>query len=651
VQAQQSAEAAPVDEVPGVTGEESPELRALRLAELELFGRDQAIVELTPTLPRPLRLSAPVGMGSGASELGVRTGPSGIQLDLSWLEGLTLPDLPVRWDDRVIRYLQFFRDDPRGQQIIRSWIRRLDRFGPLIRRTLRAQGLPEDLIYVAMVESGFDPLARSDAGAVGLWQFLSRTGEEYGLRRDRWVDMRRDPEASTIAAARYLADLHRRFGTWELALAAFNMGYGALLRAIRKYDTNDYWELSHLEAALPFETSLYVAKVVACAIVGRNPEQFRLGDLTREPPIEHDVVEVPAGTGLALVARAAGVTIEELRRLNPALLRHRVPPGPEPWQLRIPAGRGEAFARAWARIRPREAAHHSYVVRFGDDLARIARRFRTSDTALRELNQIEDGERIVAGNVLLVPAVEPHEERPSEPPVVAIPPGTFEYADRRRVFYRVVQGDRLDEIARFFDVSIDEIQQWNAIDPRAVLQEGMFLQLFVPAHVDLEAAVVLAESEVRTLVIGSEEFYDWHARQEGRVRLRYCVRPGDTLSGIAARFGLTVGSLARINQIGRESVLRIGQELIVYATPDRIPRELRDRMDSSALDGLAAVESVAPAVGHEGPPPSEPSRALTGDAADVAESTARPAPPLPTDAIAPAAPSDIPSPPDLPTAS
>ena len=129
-----------------------------------------------------------------------------------------------------------------------------------MRRVLREQGLPEDLIWVSLVESGFDPAIRSPAGAAGLWQLMPDGARIYGLVVDRWIDERLDPERSTDAAARYLADLHRRFGAWELALAAYNMGYGGLLAAIRKYNTNDYWELSRFESGIPFETALYVPR-------------------------------------------------------------------------------------------------------------------------------------------------------------------------------------------------------------------------------------------------------------------------------------------------------------------------------------------------------------------------------------------------------
>ncbi|MCZ7684286.1 MAG: lytic transglycosylase domain-containing protein [Sandaracinaceae bacterium] len=261
----------------------------------------------------------------------------------------------MRWDERVIRFLEFFRDDPRGNRFVRAWLQRVDRYGPTIRETLGRQGLPRDLIFVAMVESGFDPTARSHAGAAGMWQFVERTGESFDLPVDHWVDMRLDPARSTEAAARYLGQLRDRFGTWELAFAAYNMGYGALLRAIRKYNTNDYWTLAHLEAALPFETNIYVAKIVACAIVAHNPERFGLGDLAREQPVRFQTVSIPGGVSLSVVARAAGTTSERLRELNPALRRGRTPPDARagPCTSRRRARRSSRSAgRASGRRRP-----------------------------------------------------------------------------------------------------------------------------------------------------------------------------------------------------------------------------------------------------------------------------------------------------------
>ena len=330
-------------EAPLIDGAESAELRAMRLYDEELFGARPLTEPSSPADRVRVSDGAPAATTDTPPPIPAQT--AGSSHDLSYLRGLSLPDIPVRWDERVIEYLEFFRDDPRGRRHIAAWLRRVDRYGPTIRAALRAQGLPEDLIYVAMVESGFDPTARSGAGAAGMWQFVQRTGEELGLEVNHWVDRRLDPEASTVAAGRYLQMLHERFGTWELAFAAYNMGYGALLRAIRKYNTNDYWELSHLEAGLPFETNIYVSKILACAIIGHNRSRFGFGDLENEAPLRWDTVEVPGGIALGTLARAAGTNAATLRSLNPELRRTRVPPGAGPWRLRLPAGSADRFAQ------------------------------------------------------------------------------------------------------------------------------------------------------------------------------------------------------------------------------------------------------------------------------------------------------------------
>jgi membrane-bound lytic murein transglycosylase D len=385
------------------------------------------------------------------------------------------------------------------------------------------------------------------------------------------------------------------------------MGYGALLRSMRKYGTNDFWRLSRLEAALPYETNLYVAKVMACAIVGRNLERLGLGDLRREGALSWDEVEVPAGTTLAQVARASESTIDELRRLNPALRRDRTPPGRALSTVRVPGGHGATFTERWPRVRPGRPAHSPYLVRQGEDLATVAHRFRTTEAALRELNALAETDVVRPGFDLMVPAVAPREPSFETPPVVVVPARTFTYEGRRRVFYRVTRGDRLAEIARFFGVSFAEVRQWNEVDPRATLQDGLFLQLFVPSDFDTSRAVVMTPDEVQVLVMGSEEFYEHHVRQEGRVRLRYRVREGDSLSTIANRFGLSVGSVCRINVMPRDAVLAIGQEIIVYTSGDRVPAEMRGQIEPepetpAAVDASEPTPEAAP----EAPPDAEP---------------------------------------------
>ena len=576
------------------SGPESPELQSLRLFEEELFGPPPS-----PAESEGVRVSPGPAAVRSDGTAPARPEVAPVSRELSWLGGLRLPDIPVRWDDRVVRFLEFFRDDPRGRGFIRAWMRRLPRYRAPIQRTLARRGLPRDVLFVAMVESGFDTGAQSGAGAAGMWQFVRTTGEAYDLPVDHWVDMRLDPEASTDAAARYLGELHERFGTWELAFAAYNMGYGALLRTIRKYNTNDYWRLSHLEAALPFETSIYVAKIIACAIVAQNLERFGLGDLVSEAPLEWETVEVPGGTPIALAARAAETDAATLRALNPALRRNRVPPTAERWTLRIPRGASARFAQRWPRLRPEHAAHVQRTLRFGETLADVARELGVSESSLRELNEISELERVGAGSVVMVPTARPAARRPSEPAVVTVPDGPQQIPGRRRVFYRVIERDRVAEIAAFFRVPADELCRWNGVDPSALLQPGMFLQIFVEPSLDLSRALVLAPDEARVLVMGTDEFFAYHESQNGRVRFRYRIEPGDTLTRIGQRFGLPAVSLSRINQLGRDAVLRPGDELIVYAEPSRVPPELRpNAIDGDALapGGEATTERTGPAL-------------------------------------------------------
>ncbi len=523
-------------EAPLLPGEESPELAALRALEAEL-AEQRGLVDSPPP---------------------------------PWMARLRVPDLPVHWNERVARLVDFFRRNTAGRSLASAWLRRLAHHGDLVRRRLRAAGVPEDLVYVAMVESGFDPRARSPAGAVGMWQFVAPTAREYGLRIDHWVDERRDIVASTDAAARYLGDLKRRLGSWELALAAYNMGYGALLKSIRRYNTNDFWALARLEAALPYETAQYVTRILAMAVVGHNADRFGFSGLEDIAPLRLVAVEVPGGVSLRALARAAGMPLEALHALNAALRRGRTPPGRDPWPLWLPAQREAEFRTRWARMRPNQPPLRSYVVRFGETLSEVARRFGTTVNKLRKLNEIPRGgeARVGFGTVLVVPDVPPRPRPESERPLVPVPADVSGPEGHRRVFYRVVPGDSLSEVARFFGLTVEDLLKWNHLDPRARLLPGLLLQIFVPPEVDLERALVWREGEVEVLVVDGERFHERLQQLAGRRRIRHTVRKGETLSGIARRYGLRLADLARINRISPRERLREGQHIIVYVQED-----------------------------------------------------------------------------------
>lgn len=480
---------------------------------------------------------------------------------IPWLDQIKLPDLPVRLDPRVVRYLEFYKNDRRGRAIMTSWLKKEGRWKPLFEDALRRARLPVGLVYISMIESGFDPLDRSHAGAVGLWQFMPEGGRIYGLREDYWVDERRNPEKATQAFVHYIADLKERFGAWPLTLAAFNAGYGAVLRAMQKYNTNDYWELCRHEDGLPWETTLYVPKAMAVAIVGENKKLFGYEDVAADPPYAFDRVTVPSSMSLTAMAKAAGVTVGELTALNPELRRNRTPP--EQWQARVPRGAGARFA---ANFESHREMVKPFVVRFGERLDEIAAAHGTSARELRTLNGIDDSSEVRPGLTLLVPdgrkALTPP---PCDTTIVAVPDKEEVVAGRKRIFYRTLPMDTPAEIAAFFKVKPTELARWNNVDLDARLASNMVLQLWVANDFDTSRAALVDPSRVRVVTVGSAEFFDLVEGKRGRKRLSYTVRKGDDLKRIGKKFNLTVADLERINRFGAAHTdLVVGQKLIVY---------------------------------------------------------------------------------------
>ncbi|MET0385230.1 MAG: LysM peptidoglycan-binding domain-containing protein [Polyangiales bacterium] len=553
-------------------------LRSARRELLALLAKDSVVredarggSEHDSAHEPPIRVgSPPPSMTSEVPKLPLST--SGPTPELAWLRNLALPDIPVRWDDRLVKALEYYRTDPRGRTLIRGLFARQSLYSPMILAKLRAAQLPEDLIYVAMVESGFDPKARSEVGALGVWQLMAAPASQYGLDMSRWVDNRMNPDQCTDAALRYLSDVYDDLGSWPLAMAAFNMGYGALLRSVQKYNTNDLWLLSNLEAGLPFETVTYITRVMAYAIIGRNRARFGVADVTPERPLETVTIELPGGLQLARVAKAAGMDVNALAAVNPELRKQRLPPDVKTWPLRLPKERAAHFREKWASQGPLPPQHKQHVLRLGERLSDVAELYGTSTAKLLKLNDLPDGAKPRAGDKLWVPDVDPAPKPAGDKPVVGIPADTFVYADRKRVFYRIAQGDDLAEIARFFQVSVDELRIWNRVATDAKLQRGMFLQLYVPKDTELSQTLVLAPNEVRTLIVGSEEFFNFHESQQKRVRMRYRVKPGDTLRSLAERFELSVGSIARINQFAREKKLEPDSEIIIYVADPNTKR-------------------------------------------------------------------------------
>jgi membrane-bound lytic murein transglycosylase D len=299
------------------------------------------------------------------------------------------PAYPVVVNAQVQAFIERFTGSRR--EVVGTWLDRSTRYLTMIRSVLREQGLPEDLAFVAMIESGFNPLAVSRAGAKGLWQFMAGTARGYGLRVDQWVDERLDPEKSTAAAAAYLRDLYKQFGSWALAKAAYNAGEVRVIQAIRRVGSTDFWTLAG-SRFLRQETKEFVPAIHAATVIGRDPSRFGFEPESPEP-VATEVVRVPPETSLATVAAVGRIPVETLRSLNPVLLRGSTPPG-GPYELRVPVGSREVLARGLGAPRPQPGVvasaravsdpHQVHIVRPGDTVTGIARQYGVSvDDVLR----------------------------------------------------------------------------------------------------------------------------------------------------------------------------------------------------------------------------------------------------------------------------
>jgi membrane-bound lytic murein transglycosylase D len=314
----------------------------------------------------------------------------------------TVSQLPLEANDAVLSFINYFRGE-RGRQVLIAGLKRAGKYKPMISRILDEEGIPQEFIFLAQAESGFLPRAVSYMAAGGMWQFIPGRGAEYGLRRTEWVDERFDPEMATRAAARHLRDLYHYFGDWYLAIAAYNCGPGNVERAIERTGYADVWELRS-RGTLPLETSNYVPIILAMTIMAKNPASYGLEDLVVDAPMQKDTVEIPSLTSLNLISDILGLTVAELRDLNPALLRDMAPAG---YRLHIPRAAGPALVAGLSLV-PTERRATWRVHRIGatDTLASLTAKYRTTLSLLQTANT-SLSEDLTPGSLVVIPSAPP----------------------------------------------------------------------------------------------------------------------------------------------------------------------------------------------------------------------------------------------------
>ncbi|MFH1701449.1 MAG: LysM peptidoglycan-binding domain-containing protein [Candidatus Zixiibacteriota bacterium] len=439
-------------------------------------------------------------------------------------------NVPMVLNDRVKKSIIYFQTVAR--EAFEKYLERSGKYIPLMTEILEQHGIPSDIVYLPIIESGFNCKAYSWARASGPWQFIASTGRTYGLNRNWWYDERRDFVKSTHAASKFLKHLYEKFGSWELALAAYNGGPGRVNRTIKSQKTSNFWDMK-----LRKQTEDYVPFYMAATIIAKNPELYGFY-VNYDDPITYDEVVIKKCLDLKTVAKAIGVSKETLVELNPELLREVTPPGKSKYNLRLPAGTKDRFLTSLPQLKsPQETEWVRHKIKRGETVSSIASKYGVSQYAIFEANNLNRHARIYAGKSLIVPV--PLDGNYSSDGMTQNRQATGENT------YIVKRGDNLWEISRSFDTSPEKLRKLNYLGNSSRIYVGQVLKL--------------PGSNKSTI---ARQDRDFDHKPAGNTKV-YVVKRGDTLWDIARKYGTTTATLRRLNGLNRSSRIYAGQELLV----------------------------------------------------------------------------------------
>lgn len=475
----------------------------------------------------------------------------------SYTSDLIVPHNKKEERDEVLLYFKYFIH--RGRAQMERSLRRAEKYLPYVFKVFNEKGIPEDIAYLAIVESGFNPHAVSRAGAAGMWQFMPATGRTFGLASDWWSDERRDPYKATVAAANYLAKLHDLFDDWYLALAAYNAGEGKILRALDGTGASGFFDLvskNHMldyKAQLRAETQKYVPQLIAVVKIVRHLDLLGFDPLDLSRAYNVVPLKVKGGASMTALAKATNLSWEEFAQFNPAFLRRMTPPGKSS-TVYVPAHLAKT---AQAFLESPECEYMSgwkrYKIRKGDTVTRVAARAGVPASVLRQINNLGAKNRLTAGSTILVPsAAEPSRQQPAQPE--RKPQRLKERA--LLATHTVAKKETLYSIARAHNISVDELRAANALKPNASIRIGQVLK--VPGSGKGASKMVAqggksaknAPAPSKTTAVKTKA-------------TRHTVRTGDTLWNIAQRYDVNVGDLRKWNKMTEKSVLKKGDTLVI----------------------------------------------------------------------------------------
>jgi membrane-bound lytic murein transglycosylase D len=439
-------------------------------------------------------------------------------------------DFPLSSHPRVEKLLNHYTG--KGHNMFGRWLERAARYIPMIQQVFADEGVPQDLAYLAMIESGFNVRAYSWAHAAGPWQFIESTARVYGMKNDWWQDERCDIEKSTHAAAKHLKYLHARFdGDWYLAVAAYNAGGGKVRKAVKSGGSRDFWQLTEGKV-LREETKNYLPKLLAALMIVKDLKSNGFTNLDYFEPLAYETVTIPSSTDLEVVARFCDADYSAIKALNPSLKRWSTPPGVRGYKLKIPAGTTEQFTLLYAELpKDQRARYHRHQIKPGDTLGKLAKKYRIQIDDIITLNSIKNPRALKVGSNLILPL----QENFTSLPIDSL---ADNYARSYRKTYKVRSGDSLWKIARRFGVTEKQLRVWNRLGWSNLLRPGQKLAVSRPGK--------------RTRV----------AKKVGPAKkVVYRVQPGDTLWGIGRQFDIELDMIRIWNDLSRGHVLRPGQKL------------------------------------------------------------------------------------------
>lgn len=473
----------------------------------------------------------------GAWEDGVAVTPKGTVIE---------SDFPIVINRQVEYYLNLFQNQQR--KVFAGWLTRSGRYMPMIRKELAAAGLPQDLAYLAMIESGFKPNAFSTAKATGLWQFMAPTAGRFGLQINSYVDERRDAQRSTKAAVEYLSTLYNQFGKWYVTVAAYNAGEGRINNGLQKYNCDSFWDLAK-EDYLPLETKRYVPQLIAAIMIAKYPQDYGFDNIQYDQPQTYETALVPQRTELAAVAVAANTSTDALYDLNRHLTKKQVPPGIGSYELRVPPGTARQVANNLPRVHTTVATtFKDHVVRPRDTLNKICAKYNVSKINLLKANNLRKA-KLISGTILRIPYQTSKYALLSEQELKQL--ATTAKKPQDVAIHKVKSGDTLSQIAARYGSTTKEILALNNLTAKQVLKIGQKLTVTasgskVVKSNTLRVAETSKSSGKKREIVASRSKSP--AKQKPQTA-HYKVKSGDSLWTIAQQFDLSPDDLKKWNKL------------------------------------------------------------------------------------------------------